>query len=304
MPVGRTLNGAVLIDAKRHHKRQPCVRKECSEPMLKQTGFYQRLKASSIHDFYWMMADRRRIYARYQEVAFYRSVLGGCRRGDLIFDIGANDGSKTDVFLRLGARVIAIEPDELNQEVIRSKFLRYRLLPRAVTIVGKAMSDRTATETMWVDGPGSAVNTLSRKWVETLKSDKIRFEHTNGSLDFSRCKTVETTTLEDLICTHGKPFFIKIDVEGYEANVLRGLKRPVPVLSFEINLPEFRPEGLECVRLLEDLAADGRFNYAVDCKRGMALDQWLDAPDFARVLEQCSENTIEVIWKTPIPIRR
>jgi FkbM family methyltransferase len=269
--------------------------------MLKRSGLYQRLKASFIYDLYWRMTDRHWIDVRGREVNFYRQLLNECRQGDLVFDVGANDGTKTDVFLRLGARVVVIEPDDVNQNILRDKFLRYRLVPKPVVIVGKAVSDRTTIEKMWIDGPGSAVNTLSQKWVETLKSDKVRFEHTHGSLDFARSKAVETTTLDELILTHGSPFFVKIDVEGYEASVLRGLKRPVPFLSFEVNLPEFRPEGLECVKLLEGLAADGKFNYSADYQRGIALGKWLDAQAFSQVLEHCTETTIEVFWKTYVP---
>ena len=274
--------------------------KQYFQSMLKRAGIYQRLKASCIQDLYWRMADRRWIDARRLEVEFYRKLLSGYQRGDLIFDVGANDGTKTDVFLRLGARVVGIEPDEANQEVLRAKFLRYRLAPKRVVIVGKAVSDKSTFETMWIDGPGSAVNTLSQKWVETLKTNKDKFEHAHFGLEFARRKTVETTTLEELILTHGLPFFVKIDVEGYEASVIRGLKRPVPFLSFEINLPEFRQEGLECVRLLDGLGADGRFNYSADLQRGLALEKWLGAQEFSSVLEQCSERAIEVFWRTPL----
>jgi len=221
----------------------------------------------------------------------------------LIFDVGANVGDKTDVFLRLGARVISIEPDEANQEVLRGKFLRYRLAPKRVVIVGKAVSDRSTIETMWIDGPGSAVNTLSQKWAETLKANKDKFEHAHFGLEFAQRKAVETTTLEELILTCGLPFFVKIDVEGYEASVIRGLKHPVPFLSFEINLPQFRPEGLECLRLLNGVAADGRFNYATDLQRGMQ-GEWVGAEEFSIVIEKCSEKTIEVFWRTPLAIAR
>jgi FkbM family methyltransferase len=273
--------------------------KQCLQSMLKRAGVYYRLKNSHLYDLYWSIADRRWIDARNKELDFYRSFLSGFCKGDLVFDVGANDGTKTDIFLRLGARVISIDPDEVNQSILRDKFQRYRLVPKRVVIVGKALSDRSATETMWIDGPGSAVNTLSQKWAETLKTNKDKFEHAHFGLDFARSKTVETTTLEELILAHGLPVFVKIDVEGYEASVIRGLKHPVPFLSFEMNLPEFRQEGLECVRLLGDLAADGRFNYAADLQRG-TLGKWLEVEEFSRVIEQCSEGTIEVFWRTPL----
>jgi len=265
------------------------------QTLLRRVGLYQRVKASHIYDFYWRIADRRIIDDRTREVEFYRNLLKGFRNGDLIFDVGANHGYKTDIFLRLGARVVAVEPDEVNQEALKQQFLSYRLTGRPVVIVDKAVSDRNTVETMWVDAPGSAKNTLSQKWVETLRADDRRFGH---SLDFAKQKEVETITLEQLITTHGLPFFVKIDVEGYEPSVLRGMRRPVPYLSFEVNLPEFKPEGLECVALLGRLAADGKFNYAADCQHGLVLERWLEQREFSQVLYACAEKSIEVFWKS------
>jgi FkbM family methyltransferase len=267
---------------------------------LTRAGVYQRLRASSVSDLYWNIADKGRIDARHKEMDFYRSLFDGFHRGDLIFDVGANDGRKTDVFLRLGARVIAVEPDEHSQQVIREKFLKLRLARKPVVIVGKAVSDKVTTETMWIDRAGSSLNTLSHKWVETLKGDKARFKHTNSSLEFAQNRVIETTTLDDLIVAHGLPFFIKIDVEGYEGKVLRGLKYRVPLVSFEANLPEFKPEALECVELLSRLSADGKFNYAADGQQSLALETWLDAGAFSQQLEKCSLDTIEVLCKNCI----
>jgi FkbM family methyltransferase len=267
------------------------------QKMLQRAGVYHRLRSSSIHDLYWRVTGKHWILAREKQLDFYRRLLTGLRPGDLIFDIGANEGVKTDLFLRLGAQVVAIEPDETNQSILREKFARLRLVQKPVVIVGKAVSDSSRSETMWVDGPGSAVNTLSQKWATALNANKARNEHGHFGLDFGRQKTVETTTVEQLMSAHGIPIFIKIDVEGYELNVIRGLQRPVPYLSFEVNLPEFRSEGLECVAILGRLATAGKFNYAVECEQGLALQRWLNADEFLPVLGRCTESAIEVFWK-------
>ena len=272
--------------------------KRSVQTILKRAGLYQRLKSSPLYDLYWRFADRAWIRRRTRQVTFYRELLIGYRKGDLIFDVGANVGDKTDVFLRLGARVVAIEPDESNQGILREKFLKFRLAPKPVVIVGKAVSDFVKVETMYVDGPGSALNTLNPKWVDALKGNKKRFEKTEDRLDFDQHIEVQTTTLEQLIATYGTPYFVKIDVEGYEKRALLGLKRSVPFLSYEVNLPEFRSEGLECVKLLEGLDKDGKFNYATDFHEGLQLDTWLDARDFAQVLDQCRESNLEVFWTT------
>src|SRR2546427_1333047 len=125
----------------------------------------------------WRMVDRRIIDDRRSEVEFYRDLLKGFRKGDLIFDVGANHGYKTDIFLRLGARAVALEPDQVSQEVLKQKFLRHRLTTKPVIVVDKAVSDRNTVETMWIAAPGSAKNTLSHKWVETLGADERRFGH-------------------------------------------------------------------------------------------------------------------------------
>ena len=267
---------------------------------LKHAGIYYRLQASPIYDLYWRFADESMLDTPRKELDFYRSFLSGFQQGNLIFDVGANVGDKTSTFLKLGARVVAIEPDDLNQAILKEKFLKYRFAPKRVTVVGKGVSYRSAVETMWVNQPGSAMNTFSQKWAEALEHDERRF---GCSLEFAKGKAIEMTTLEELMVTHGVPFFVKIDVEGYEINVLKGLQRPVPYLSFEANLPEFRLEGLQCIEILDHLAADGKFNFAADCKQGLALERWLDRSEFSRVFEHCAEKTIEVFWKTPLSSR-
>jgi len=171
--------------------------------MLLRAGLYHRLRSSSIHELYLRIAGKHWILARERQLDFYRSLLTNLRPGDLIFDIGANEGFKTDLFLRLGARVVAIEPDETNQSILRERFARFRVVRKPVVIIGKAVSDKSALETMWIDGPGSAVNTLSQKWATALNANKARHAHKNCGLEFARQKTVETTTVEELMSAHG-----------------------------------------------------------------------------------------------------
>jgi FkbM family methyltransferase len=253
------------------------------------------VKGSALYDAYWAVVDKSLVEDVRREVEFYRQFLGGFRPGDLIFDIGANHGHKTKIFLRLGARVLAVDPDEANKEILEGTFIKYRLSPRHVEIVTKAVSDKNAVETMWFDTPGSAKNTISRKWVDILRSDDERF---GEKLTFGQQKQVETVTLDDLIRTSGFPLFVKIDVEGHEPSVLKGLSRPVPYLSFEVNLPEFLSEGKECVDILRKLDGSGQFNHAIDCRQGFVGKQWLGAEQYSSVLDECQEKSIEIFWRS------
>src|ERR1700758_5243244 len=115
-----------------------------------------RLQSSSIRRMYWAVAKRENLVSSQREEEFYRKLLMGLECGDLIFDVGANRGCKTDIFLRLGARVVAVEPDETCQAILRDRFFRYRLRSRPVTLVDRALSDSNGVKELLMDGPGSA----------------------------------------------------------------------------------------------------------------------------------------------------
>ena len=265
------------------------------QDFLRRIGIYDRLRESFAYDCYRHWRYGRPIRWRQNELLFYQGLLGKHPPGMLVFDVGAHRGQRTDVFLQLGARVIAIEPDAANQGLLARKYSRSRPGGGSVTVVGKAVSDGGSGATLWVRAPGSGLNSLSPKWVQTLGRDEKRFGRT---VEFTGRQQVETSTLESLINEFGVPRYIKIDVEGHEPSVLRGLKRPVPLLSFEVNLPEFLPEGIECVEILGRLSRAGRFNWSADCQGGPALAKWLPDAAFASALRACKEASVEVFWTT------
>jgi hypothetical protein len=136
--------------------------------------------------------------------------------------------------------------------------------------------------------------------VDTLRTDSARF---GQPLDFGESKEVETTTLDDIIRDYGLPFYVKIDVEGYEATVLKSLHRVVPYVSFEVNLPEFLPEAQQCIDILEASASGGSWNYTGDCTIGLALQTWLPRVAFDDRLSNCREESVEIFWRSRSAVR-
>jgi FkbM family methyltransferase len=262
------------------------------QDLLRRIGAYDRMRETFAYDCYRRLKHGYPIGWRNSEYLMYRSLLGAVTGELLIFDVGANRGQRTEVFLRLGAKVVAVEPDATNQRVLAR---RYSQRGRPVTVIGKAVSDSAAGATLWVHRPGSGLNSLSRKWVEGLGNDASRF---GSTVQFASTKEVETTTLEELMEAYGTPVYIKIDVEGHELSVLQGLKRSVPYLSFEVSLPEMLDESLECVAILARLSEKGTFNWFVDFQPSFSLAEWLPPSAFGEALRDCRESTVEVFWRS------
>ena len=107
---------------------------------------------------------------------------------------------------------------------------------------------------------------------------------------------VDTTTLDDLISKHGLPEFIKIDVEGNEKNVLAGLTQAIKFISFEILLPEYLPDAIDCMDILIRLNKNTTFNYATE--ENLALPGFLPYEPFKQLLLGLSINHLEIIAST------
>ena len=143
--------------------------------------------------------------------------------GDLCFDIGANVGNRTKIFLRCGASVIAIEPQADCARILKGGFKGNHNL----TIIQKALGSTEGIGKIFI-ADGNTISSMSKDWIIAVRKSG-RF----NSNSWSTGKPVELTTLDDLIDKYGTPQFIKIDVEGYESEVIAGLSSSVKHISFE-----------------------------------------------------------------------
>jgi hypothetical protein len=105
---------------------------------------------------------------------------------------------------------------------------------------------------------------------------------------WDRSVEVDVTTLDDLIKIHGEPAFCKVDVEGFEADVLAGLTRPLRGLSFEY-LPmshDLTLAALDQVERLGAAAGGYRYNYSPVETMRFASEQWLDQAELRQLLDR------------------
>jgi hypothetical protein len=73
------------------------------------------------------------------------------------------------------------------------------------------------------------------------------------------------------------PDFIKIDVEGYEHEVLKGLSTPVKLLSLEFT-PEFVDSTINCINHSSGLG-NVQCNWSMNESMEMMLNDWVDASE-------------------------
>jgi FkbM family methyltransferase len=204
-------------------------------------------------------AEKDRLYAQF------------VKRGDLVFDVGAHVGDRVASFRRLGARVVAVEPQPALALTLKGLYGR----DRNVTIETKAVGRSPGRLTMMINVDNPTVSTASSAFIDAARSAQ-GWEGQN----WEKTIVVPVTTLDALIDAHGIPAFVKIDVEGFEAEALAGLTRPVEILSFEFTTIQ-REVAQNCIARCTALGFQ-RYNAALG--ESQELGDWRSAEDIARWL--------------------
>jgi FkbM family methyltransferase len=261
--------------------------KSVLKKFLLKRNLYYPLKYSSLFRFYQSLFNPSELRQQKKEVTFYQSFLPSCK---LIFDIGGNDGHKTQAFLALAQEIVCCEPDKENFQLLQTRFRKKK---ERVRLENKALSDKEGVAELHIHHPGSAFNTISEKWVKLLEKDNR--EKWNESVKFTQVQTVETTTLDQLISQYGLPDFIKIDTEGAEEWVLKGLSRPVSYLSFEILLPDYSKEMENCLAYIDGLDKNALYNISAFEK--LVLPQFVSKEQLVKYLQESNLLSFDVIVK-------
>ena len=206
--------------------------------------------------------------------AFYRGFL---RPGDLAFDIGAHAGNRSRALAAAGARVVALEPQQAFHALLA------RSLPAGVTLLKLAAGPAPGRAELAVSRLHPTVSSLAPGF-----ADRMARNPGFAGVRWDARESVEVTTLDALIAAHGTPGFVKIDVEGFEAEVLAGLSRPIAMIALEA-----LPETPEITRAAMDrLGRLGhyRYNFVAGERARFAWPEWRGPEDARAALADPSRR--------------
>lgn len=200
----------------------------------------------------------------------------------IYFDIGCNSGQWIAERYNLVDTFIGVEP---NPKTFNKALERFKD-NKNVFILNCAVSDKSGEIDFYPEiyDPSAVASTASRFWIE-----KGRFA---GVCGWPEAIKVKAITLDDLIAEYGMPVHIKIDVEGYEINVLKGLTQTVPSLSFEYT-EELKSNVISCVYYLEGL---GFTKFSITETDKVNPDYAMIAGELVRQIHYTFDETKKELW--------
>lgn len=191
----------------------------------------------------------------------------------LCFDIGAHLGNRTKVWRKLGARVIAVEPQEVCLTHLRKRFGQ----DSQVTILPVAVAAEAGETMLHVSALTPTITSLAgEQWQQDMQ------DSSSFTVKWDYSVPVKTVTLEDLVQEYGIPDFCKIDVEDLELEVLKGLQTAIPLLSFEYFSIRI-DKTIDCIRRLEQIGIY-EYNWSYGESHIMEAKDWKDASDIISIL--------------------
>lgn len=203
------------------------------------------------------------------------------REGSLVFDVGCNIGSKAEEYLKFSTKVIGFEPQPKCISVLMNRFGGNNNM-----IIEPIGLDSKAGTSIIYEASYHSISSMSLDFINTVKKERF------SDYSWGNEIPINVDTLDNMISKHGTPGYIKIDVEGYELNVLKGLSTPISVISIEFN-PEMCSNSIECINYLDNLNGESVYNYGSQNDNDFKFDNWVSKDDIINFIKSINDFQIE-----------
>ncbi len=172
-------------------------------------------------------------------------------------------------------KIVAIEPQKRCYELLNDVF------GKRIIVIPKGVGLKNETKTMFISNV-STLSSFNEQWITDIKKSG-RFKN----YKWSRKETIEIVTLDSIIEEIGMPLYIKIDVEGFELEVLRGLSHPIKYKSFEFAIPEGKQNIVACIDRIGKISGDKSvsFNYSIQESMEWALESWVTRKELLGLID-------------------
>jgi FkbM family methyltransferase len=218
---------------------------------------------------YQSVFNRGKLNNRRKMRSFYSQFI---HSGDLVFDVGANVGVYTEIFSELGAEVVAVEPNPFCCRLLQ-RFAQNR----NVTIEPRAAGETPGKIALHLSD-NHQLSSVSLDWLEAARQSSLHANsHWHGEIE------VEVTTLDRLAERYGVPAFVKIDVEGFDDHVVRGMSFKPATLTFEFN--RLLPDAADRCLKAPTMSSDYEFNFVHGGKMQCVAPVWSMAEPFGKSLD-------------------
>lgn len=205
----------------------------------------------------------------------------------LLFDIGANHGKYTEANRQKYDTCVLVEANPFLIKELQTKFQH----DPKVHIVHNLVSNKE-TEAFYLSN-ADTISTSDVDWIT-----KSRF--TPNYVWYQPIQDLPTITLDKLIELYGTPDLLKIDVEGYEWNVIQSLTKKVPCVSFEW-AEEKKKETLLCIDHLHSLGYTNfhiqmEDEYQYEIKEEYGYNYKMVSELFSHICEENRKERWGMIW--------
>jgi FkbM family methyltransferase len=208
---------------------------------------------------------------------FYKNLID---KNSICFDVGANIGNRSDIFMKLCSKVVAIEPQKKCFEILQKKYGK----KSNIILINKALGEKEGEAEIMIS-EATTVSSISKDWIQSVKYSG-RF----SDIVWQKGYIVPVVTLDSLILTYGLPNFCKIDVEGFEYQVLSGLSKPIKIISFEFT-PEMIDSTISCINHLSGIG-NYKYNYSLGESMKFELSEYVSESEIKNILSRFKDNTI------------